>query len=34
VGLEAKFHIAELLGIPINSVERFRARTRKRTAAD
>ena len=24
VGLEAKFHIAELLGVPINSVERFR----------
>ncbi len=27
VGLEAKFHIAELLGIPINSVERFKAMT-------
>ena len=27
IGLEAKFHIAELLGIPINSVERFKALT-------
>jgi len=27
VGLEAKFHIAELLDIPINSVERFTALT-------
>ncbi len=30
VGLEAKFHIAELLDIPINSVERFKAMTRGR----
>ena len=30
VGLEAKFHIAELLGIPINSVERFKATTGSR----
>ena len=30
VGLEAKFHIAELLGIPINSVERFKAMTGSR----
>jgi hypothetical protein len=30
VGLEAKFHISELLGIPINSVERFKAMTRRR----
>jgi len=30
VGLEAKFHIAELLGVPINSVERFKAMTRGR----
>ena len=27
VGLEAKFHIAELLDIPINSVERFKGIT-------
>jgi len=27
VGLEAKFHIAELLDIPVNSVERFTAMT-------
>jgi len=27
VGIEAKFHIAELLGIPVNSVERFKAMT-------
>ena len=25
-GLEAKFHIADVLGVPINSVERFRQR--------
>jgi hypothetical protein len=25
-GLEAKFHIAAVLGVPINSVERFRQR--------
>ena len=30
VGIEAKFHISELLGIPINSVERFKAMTRGR----
>jgi dimethylamine--corrinoid protein Co-methyltransferase len=29
-GLEAKFHIAELLDIPINSVERFKAITGSR----
>ena len=29
-GLEAKFHIAELLGVPINSVERFKAMTGSR----
>ena len=27
VGLEAKFHIAEVLDIPVNSVERFKAMT-------
>ena len=27
-GIEAKFRIAEVLGIDINSVERFKARTR------
>ena len=27
VGLEAKFHIAELLDIPVSSVERFKAMT-------
>ena len=26
VGMEAKFKIAEILGVPINSVERFKAR--------
>jgi dimethylamine--corrinoid protein Co-methyltransferase len=30
VGLEAKFHIAELLDIPINSVERFKTMTGRR----
>jgi dimethylamine--corrinoid protein Co-methyltransferase len=30
VGIEAKFHISELLDIPINSVERFKAMTRSR----
>jgi dimethylamine--corrinoid protein Co-methyltransferase len=30
VGIEAKFHISELLGIPINSVERFKALTGSR----
>ena len=30
VGLEAKFHIAELLDVPVNAVECFRARTRRR----
>ena len=30
IGLEAKFHIAELLGVPINSVERFRRITAPR----
>jgi len=30
IGLEAKFHIAELLGVPINSVERFRRLTAPR----
>jgi len=29
-GLEAKFHIAELLDIPVNSVGRFTAMTRGR----
>jgi hypothetical protein len=26
-GLEAKFHIADVLDVPVNSVERFRSRT-------
>lgn len=30
IGLEAKFHISELLGVPINSVERFRRITAPR----
>ncbi len=30
VGLEAKFHIADLLEIPISSVERFKAMTGSR----
>ena len=30
VGLSAKFHVAELLDIPINSVERFKAMTASR----
>ena len=30
IGLEAKFHIAELLEIPVNSVERFRRLTAPR----
>ncbi len=30
IGLEAKFHIAELLGVPINSVQRFRRITAPR----
>ena len=34
VGLEAKFHVAELLDIPINSVERFKALTSSRGASD
>lgn len=29
-GIEAKFHVAELLGIPINAVERFKAMTAPR----
>jgi dimethylamine--corrinoid protein Co-methyltransferase len=33
LGLEAKFHIAELLGVPINSVERFAERTLSRSEA-
>jgi len=32
LGLEAKFHIAELLDIPINSVDRFRGITESRAA--
>ncbi len=32
IGLEAKFHIAELLEIPVASVERFAALTRPRLA--
>ena len=32
IGLEAKFHIAEALGIPVNSVERFKAITASRAA--
>ena len=32
VRIEAKFHISELLGIPINSVERFKAMTSSRDA--
>ncbi len=30
VGLEAKHHVAELLGVPVGSVERFAERTRSR----
>ena len=30
VGIEAKFHVAELLDIPVNSVERFKALTASR----
>jgi dimethylamine---corrinoid protein Co-methyltransferase len=33
-GLEAKFHVAELLDIPINSVERFKVLTSSRGASD
>jgi len=33
MGLEAKFHIADLLDIPINSVERFRSITESRVHA-
>ncbi len=33
LGLEAKFHIAELLDIPINSVERFRTITESRAGS-
>jgi dimethylamine---corrinoid protein Co-methyltransferase len=32
IGLEAKFHIAELLDVPIASVQRFRAITQPRRA--
>ena len=31
VGLEAKFHIAELLGVPVNAVQRFERMTARRT---
>jgi dimethylamine--corrinoid protein Co-methyltransferase len=32
LGLEAKHHIAELLGIPVGAVRRFAERTRRRPA--
>ena len=34
VGLEAKFHIADALDIPVNSVERFRARSGEQRTGD
>ena len=34
LGLEAKFHIAELLDVPVNSVRRFQAMTASRGAAN